>query len=108
MILTTLATRPPIVSIMGHVDHGKTTLLDTIRKTHYQENEAGGITQKISVSQTEFQGKKITLCDTPGHRLFIQMRQRGASLTDLVVLIISAEDGIMPQTLEINQYVKQY
>lgn len=103
-----LTIRPPIVSIMGHIDHGKTTLLDTIGQTQKQKKEAGGITQKISVSQIEFQGKKITFCDTPGHSIFIQMRQRGISLTDLVVLLIDAHDGIMSQTTEVIQYIHQY
>lgn len=103
-----LIERPPVVSIMGHIDHGKTTLLDTIRQTNVQKREVGGITQKITVSQVEFQGKKITFLDTPGHSDFIKMRQRGISLTDLVVLVIDANDGIMPQTLEIIKYLQDY
>jgi len=103
-----LEKRPPIISIMGHVDHGKTTLLDTIQQTQNQKKEAGGITQKISVSQVEFRGEKITFCDTPGHRIFMQMRQRGIYLTDLVVLVVSAEDGVMPQTVEIIEYIHQH
>ncbi|CAG8561784.1 9537_t:CDS:2 [Ambispora leptoticha] len=103
-----LVARPPLVSIMGHIDHGKTTLLDTIRQSQVQKKEAGGITQKVSVSQAEFQGQKITFLDTPGHSDFIKMRQRGISLTDLVVLVIDARDGIMPQTAEIIDYLRQY
>jgi len=103
-----LVVRPPIVSIMGHIDHGKTTLLDTIRQTQIQKKEAGGITQKVSVSQIEFQQQKITFLDTPGHSDFIKMRQRGISLTDLVILVIDARDGIMPQTTEIIDYLHQY
>jgi translation initiation factor IF-2 len=103
-----LVSRPPIVSIMGHIDHGKTTLLDTIRQTQVQKKEAGGITQKVTVSQAEFQNQKITFLDTPGHSDFIKMRQRGISLTDLVVLVIDAKDGIMSQTAEIIDYLHQY
>jgi len=103
-----LVARPPIVSIMGHIDHGKTTLLDTIRQTQVQKKEAGGITQKVTVSQIEFQNQKITFLDTPGHSDFIKMRQRGVSLTDLVVLVIDAKDGIMSQTAEIIDYLHQY
>jgi translation initiation factor IF-2 len=103
-----LAKRPPIVSIMGHIDHGKTTLLDTIRQTNLQSKEVGGITQKITVSQIEFQGQKITFLDTPGHSDFIKMRQRGISLTDIVVLVIDASDGIMFQTEEIIDYLHKY
>jgi len=93
---------------MGHVDHGKTTLLDTIRGSQVQKEEKGGITQKISIYQVEFQGKKITFCDTPGHNDFIKMRQRGVSLTDLVVLVIDAKEGIMTRTKEIINYLRQY
>jgi len=93
---------------MGHIDHGKTTLLDTIRQTQIQKKEAGGITQKVTVSQIEFQNQKITFLDTPGHSDFIKMRQRGVSLTDLVVLVIDAKDGIMSQTAEIIDYLHQY
>src|SRR5439155_6690216 len=103
-----LTERPPIVSIMGHIDHGKTTLLDTIRHTNLQKKEAGGITQKVTVSQSEFQGKKITFLDTPGHSDFIKMRQRGISLTDLVILVIDAKDGIMSQTSEIIDYLREH
>jgi translation initiation factor IF-2 len=100
--------RPPVVSIMGHIDHGKTTLLDTIRDSKVQKEEKGGITQKISVYQVNFKEKKITFCDTPGHNEFIKMRQRGASLTDLVVLVIDAKEGIMTQTKEIIDYLCEY
>jgi translation initiation factor IF-2 len=103
-----LVSRPPIVSIMGHIDHGKTTLLDTIRQTNIQRKEAGGITQKVTVSQTEFQGQKITFLDTPGHGDFIKMRKGGISLTDLVILVIDAKDGIMSQTEEIINYLQDY
>ncbi|WNE41156.1 MAG: Translation initiation factor IF-2 [Mycoplasmataceae bacterium] len=103
-----LISRPPIVSIMGHIDHGKTTLLDTIRKTNIQRREAGGITQKVTISQVEFQGKKITFLDTPGHGDFIKMRKGGISLTDLVVLVIDAKDGIMSQTEEVINYLHDY
>jgi len=93
---------------MGHIDHGKTTLLDTIRRTNLQAKEVGGITQKITVSQINFQEKKITFLDTPGHSDFIKMRQRGISLTDIVVLVIDAGDGIMFQTEEIIDYLHKY
>ncbi|CAI2180342.1 6197_t:CDS:2 [Funneliformis geosporum] len=103
-----LMSRPPIVTIMGHVDHGKTTLLDTIRQTQVQKKEEGGITQKVTVSQIEFQNQKITFLDTPGHSDFIKMRQQGISLTDLVVLVIDAKSGVMEQTKEIISYLCQY
>lgn len=103
-----LISRPPVISVMGHIDHGKTTFLDTIRKSQVQKEEKGGITQKISIYQVIFQEKKLTFCDTPGHSDFIKMRQRGISLTDLVVLIIDAKDGIMPQTEEIINYLHKY
>src|SRR6185369_10040219 len=103
-----LVTRPPVVSVMGHVDHGKTTFLDTIRGSQIQKAEKGGITQKISIYQVIFQGKKITFCDTPGHSDFIKMRRCGISLTDLVILIIDAKEGIMPQTREIINYLHEY
>ena len=93
---------------MGHIDHGKTTLLDTIRQTNIQQKEVGGITQKITVSQVDFHGKKITFLDTPGHSDFIKMRQRGISLTDIVVLVIDGGDGVMSQTTEIINYLQQY
>jgi len=103
-----LTERSPVISIMGHIDHGKTTLLDTIRHTNVQKKEIGGITQNISVSQVEFNGKKIIFLDTPGHSDFIKMRQRGISLTDIIVLVIDASDGIMLQTTEIIEYLQYY
>ncbi len=103
---STAANRPPIVTVMGHVDHGKTMLLDTIKQTNVVSSEAGGITQHIGAYSIEVNGNKITFIDTPGHEAFTSMRARGAQITDVAILVVAADDGIMPQTVEAINHIK--
>jgi len=106
-IKSKIVSRPPIVVIMGHVDHGKTSILDHIRKSNVQQKEEGGITQAIGAYQVSHQDKLITFIDTPGHEAFTSMRSRGGQVADLAVLVVAADDGVMPQTKESIDHIKK-
>ena len=101
-----MTARPPVICVMGHVDHGKTSLLDAIRKTNVTDKEAGGITQHIGAYTVNIKDQKITFLDTPGHEAFTSMRMRGANATDIAILVVAADDGVMPQTVEAISHAK--